>query len=287
MCLGPFLNERLAAVADEIFGAVEKTIDEYKEELCRVKDLEIGRLRMQLRLLKSGRFHWYPSIEKPSLYVVLFSMSFFSLDACNGAQLQEHTHHHLPPPPPQKHEEGASADTEAPESQHMEDEGSSSSLEHPGDVAQVKKEPERSLREFWLGHSSEPLEDLESDMKDFMSSASGVRAALHEPILPFHLYHSGGVDEGKEKPYSCSVCDKRFGNCSHLAAHIRTHTGERPYRCDICRKSFITTSALNRHQTIHTEGKHYVCIYCSKAFKWMESLGRHVRIAHKRPNAPQ
>ncbi|XP_061675816.1 zinc finger protein 112-like [Syngnathoides biaculeatus] len=265
LSLKAFLNERLAAVAEEIFGAVEKTIDEYKEELCRVKDLEIGRLRMQLRLLKS--------------------------DACNGAQLQEHTHHHPPPPlPSQKHEEAAaSGDMEAAESQNIEEEGSSSSImEHSNETAQVKKEPERSHREFWLGHGSEPLEDLESDIKDFMSSASGARGGFHDPILPFHLYHHGGMgDEGKEKPYSCSVCDKRFGNCSHLAAHIRTHTGERPYRCDICRKSFVTTSALNRHQTIHTEGKHYVCIYCSKAFKWMESLGRHVRIAHKRPNAPQ
>ncbi|XP_049587731.1 adult enhancer factor 1 [Syngnathus scovelli] len=272
LSLKAFLNERLAAVAEEIFGAVEQTIDEYKEELCRVKDLEIGRLRMQLRLLKS--------------------------DACNGAQLQEHTHHHLPsppsppppppPPPPQKHEEAASADMEAPESQNMEDEGSSS-LEPPNDATQMKKEP-KSHREFWPGHGSEPLEDLESDIKDFMSSASGMRASLHETILPFHLYHGigGGVgDEGKEKPYSCSVCDKRFSNCSHLAAHVRTHTGERPYMCEICRKSFITTSALNRHQTIHTEGKHYVCIYCNKAFKWMESLARHVRVAHKKPDAPQ
>lgn len=53
--LRAFLNERLAAVAEEIFGAVEKTIAEYKEEECS-KDLEISRLRMQLRLLKSGGF---------------------------------------------------------------------------------------------------------------------------------------------------------------------------------------------------------------------------------------
>lgn len=51
-----FFNERLAAAAEEIFEAVEKTIAEYKEEICRSKDLEIGRLRMQLQLLKSG---WY------------------------------------------------------------------------------------------------------------------------------------------------------------------------------------------------------------------------------------
>lgn len=49
-----FLNERLAAAAEEILGAVEKTIIEYKEEICRAKDLEISRLRMQLKLLNSG-----------------------------------------------------------------------------------------------------------------------------------------------------------------------------------------------------------------------------------------
>ncbi|XP_077577049.1 uncharacterized protein LOC144199342 [Stigmatopora nigra] len=257
--LKSFLNERLTAVAEEIFAAVEKTIADYKEELCRVKDLEIGRLRMQLRLLKS--------------------------DSCHGPLLQVHPHQQpIPPPVPQKHEESsASADVDANDPQALNEDGTSN-LELPDETAQVKKEPENNHRQFWLGPSSQPLEDLESDIKDFMSS--GVRAALHEPVLPFHLYHGGLGDESRGKPYTCSVCDKRFGNCSHLAAHIRTHTGERPYRCDICRKSFVTTSALNRHQTIHTEGKHYVCIYCSKAFKWMESLGRHVRIAHKRPDVP-
>nr|XP_057909701.1 zinc finger protein 431-like [Doryrhamphus excisus]XP_057909702.1 zinc finger protein 431-like [Doryrhamphus excisus]XP_057909703.1 zinc finger protein 431-like [Doryrhamphus excisus]XP_057909704.1 zinc finger protein 431-like [Doryrhamphus excisus] len=269
MSLKAFLNERLLAVADEIFGAVEKTIDEYKEEICRMKDLEIGRLRMQLRLLKP--------------------------DPLIGVQLQEHTRYPLPPPPPlspppppppQQQQNDAAADMEAP---HSAEEASSSNLEQPREPARVKTEPHRNHKEFWLGHSSEEqLEDLESDIKDFMSSASNVKNSLQDfPSLPFYLYHNNIGEEAKEKPYSCSVCEKRFANCSHLAAHIRTHTGERPYRCDICRKSFVTTSALNRHQTIHTEGKHYVCIYCSKAFKWMESLGRHVRIAHKRLNVPE
>lgn len=54
--LKAFLSERLTAAAEEIFGAVEKTLAEYKEEISRSKDLEISRLRMQLKLLKSGWF---------------------------------------------------------------------------------------------------------------------------------------------------------------------------------------------------------------------------------------
>ncbi|XP_056236304.1 zinc finger protein 3 homolog [Seriola aureovittata] len=270
LSLKAFLSERLTAAAEEIFGAVEKTIAEYKEEICRSKDLEISRLRMQLKLLKSDP----------------------RADRCLGAQLQQHTHHHHhhhPPPPHQQHHQSVPA-VEAPESQHCEeDEGSSMEQEHP-EPSQIKKEQQKSHRDFWMGHDAEQLDSLESDIKDFISSPASLKTSLQDTTLPFHPFHNNNSnsssEDSKEKPYSCSVCEKRFSNCSHLAAHIRTHTGERPYRCEICRKTFITTSALNRHQTIHTEGKHFVCNYCGKSFKWMESLGRHMRSVHKRENMP-
>ena len=56
LSLKVFLTDRLTAAAEEIFGAVEKTIEEYKEDILRSKDLEINRLRLQLKLLKSGQF---------------------------------------------------------------------------------------------------------------------------------------------------------------------------------------------------------------------------------------
>ncbi|XP_028984908.1 zinc finger protein 583-like [Betta splendens] len=257
--LKAFLDERLAAAAEEIFGAVEKTIAEYKEEISRSKDLEITRLRLQLKLLKSD-----PRVGR-----------------CLGAQLQPSSHHH-PPPPPEQHQSILIA--EAPEPQHSEEDVDQ---EQP-EPSQVKKEQQKSHRDFWMEQDAEQLEGLESDMKDFISSPTGPKLSLQEPPLPFHFYHSSSSssDDARDKPYSCSVCEKRFSNCSHLAAHIRTHTGERPYRCEICRKTFITTSALNRHQTIHTEGKQFICSQCGKSFKWMESLGRHMRSVHKREDVP-
>ncbi|KAL0992627.1 hypothetical protein UPYG_G00095950 [Umbra pygmaea] len=45
--LRDFFNQRLTAAAEEIFGAVEKTIAEYQDEVCRSKE-ENNRLQRQL-----------------------------------------------------------------------------------------------------------------------------------------------------------------------------------------------------------------------------------------------
>ncbi|XP_008321004.2 zinc finger protein 39-like [Cynoglossus semilaevis] len=273
LSLKAFLNDRLAAAAEDIFCAVEKTITEYKEEIFRSKDLEINRLRMQLTLLKTGLCVFLP-LEPGT-------------DNCLPSQLQPSHHHHAPPPPRQHH-----PSLETSESHHFDEEeedgGSSSTMEQEhAEPSEIKKEQQKSHRDFWTSHDEEQLEGLDSDIKDFISASSSLKTGLQEPSLTFHPYHNNGnSDESRDKPYSCSVCEKRFSNCSHLTAHIRTHTGERPYRCEICRKTFITTSALNRHQTIHTEGKHFICNFCGKSFKWMESLGRHVRSVHKRDHVP-
>lgn len=75
-----FLNERLAAAAEEILGAVEKTIIEYREEICRAKDLEISRLRMQLKLLKSGWFYFYTIANHTmTAYIVIWFSSTATL----------------------------------------------------------------------------------------------------------------------------------------------------------------------------------------------------------------
>ncbi|XP_041844169.1 zinc finger protein 3 homolog [Melanotaenia boesemani] len=258
--LREFLNERLTAAAEEIFDAVERTIVEYREEIIRSKDLEISRLRMQLKLFKS---------ESES-------------DECLEAeQLQPTDLYHPPSPSPsvQQQHHQSSPPMSAPE--HSEEEEDKDS--EPPECSQVKQEPQRAHRQFWMDHDGQHFEGVESDMNDLISSPTGLKTSPYDQALHFHpsLGNSSG-DESRDKPYSCSVCEKRFNNCSHLAAHIRTHTGERPYKCEICSKTFITTSALNRHQTIHTEGKRFVCNYCGKSFKWMESLGRHLRSAHKK-----
>ncbi|KAF1388103.1 hypothetical protein PFLUV_G00086760 [Perca fluviatilis] len=194
--LKAFLIERLTAAAEEIFGAVEKTIAEYKEEVSRSKDLEISRLRMQLKLLKS----------EPRL------------DMCHGAQLQQlthHHHHHHPPPLPQQQQQQQHQSVpavEPPKSQHCEEDGGSSmEQEEQEEPSQVKKEQQlKSHRDFWMGHDAEQLESLDSDIKDFILSPSSLKSSLQDPTLPFHPYHNNHGEESKDKGYCCSVCEKRF-----------------------------------------------------------------------------
>ncbi|XP_037532528.1 adult enhancer factor 1 [Nematolebias whitei] len=261
-----FLNERLSLVAEEIFEAVEKTIAGYTEEILRSKDLEISRLRMQLKLLKSK------------------SVS----NKCLESQQQHSDHRHYSPPlaplpPEQLHHQSFPA-VATPEPHHCGEEGDSSLDQELPEISLVKNEEEEQEESahshYWINHAEGEEEHVEDS--DMRSSPTDLKANLPEQSLHFqHFLNNSSGEENRDKPYICSVCEKRFSNCSHLAAHIRTHTGERPYMCDTCKKTFITTSALNRHKTIHTEGKRFICNCCGKSFKWMESLGRHMRSVHK------
>uniref|UniRef100_A0A7N8XMY3 C2H2-type domain-containing protein n=1 Tax=Mastacembelus armatus TaxID=205130 RepID=A0A7N8XMY3_9TELE len=83
------------------------------------------------------------------------------------------------------------------------------------------------------------------------------------------------------KPYSCSLCGKRFTKKVNLVVHQRVHTGEKPYSCPDCGVSYAQLGCLRRHRHRHkTHGGEnlYSCSFCEKVFSTPSSFRDHIRL---------
>ncbi|XP_024938890.1 zinc finger protein 70 isoform X4 [Cephus cinctus] len=92
--------------------------------------------------------------------------------------------------------------------------------------------------------------------------------------LYYHLKHvHGGV-----KNHSCDICGRSFAMKAAMEDHRRIHTGERPYICDSCGKTFKTKASLYIHSKTHTDEYPHKCTYCAKAFRWRQQMLGHLTI---------
>ncbi|KAM7384883.1 hypothetical protein PAMA_011985 [Pampus argenteus] len=80
-----------------------------------------------------------------------------------------------------------------------------------------------------------------------------------------------------EKPYSCLVCKRLFRWRADFVTHLRTHTGEKPFMCSDCGKCFIKHGTLTRHMRTHTGERPHVCSVCGNGFHRKEDLTKHTR----------
>lgn len=89
-----------------------------------------------------------------------------------------------------------------------------------------------------------------------------------------HLRFHQGV-----KPFECKVegCGRKFTIRPDLNDHVRKcHTGERPYLCTICNKRFLTGSVFYQHRLIHRGERRYGCEECGKRFYRADALKNHL-----------
>ncbi|KAL0978118.1 hypothetical protein UPYG_G00166130 [Umbra pygmaea] len=222
--LNIFLNERLTAVAEEIFGAVQGTIVEYQTEIVRSKE-ENDRLRklldiavQQQRVLIQSDGHESQLIEEAhSLDQPSQRENSSQLDVNNIFQrgLSEYK-------------------APLPQGTNSRYERESIDLHIHVRGQNVSKQPQQ--RSPYQPQGIQRLYRCRECGKSFNFSCQ----------LEVHMrWHS------KERPFVCSVCKKGFTTISMLRRHHRIHTGEKPFRCHVCGKCFNQSAHLNTHFKIH------------------------------------
>ncbi|CAI5649617.1 unnamed protein product [Oreochromis niloticus] len=303
-----FFNERLAAAAEEIFSAFEKTILEYEEEISR-----------QRKLLDIA---WKPAVKLPRIGPQHLNCTFDIICklphqlACKEEEVlasdQQPVFQERNPRLDQevKEELCTSQDREhlvlkqetdtciVPLTYEKGDNTEDQTLRlNPSElVSATEKQPlvkisiktseeaELNTNHQLFSHSSylSKSPDKEDEPEDCMSTGNAETKPqkishkgnhIHNPAMLMNYCKA----HASKKSFKCDTCGKTFPFNSKLIRHLRIHTGVRPYSCNICGKRFNQTSILKVHKRIHTGERPYSCNICGKRFNQASILNVHKR----------
>ncbi|XP_056265565.1 gastrula zinc finger protein XlCGF7.1-like isoform X2 [Pseudoliparis swirei] len=278
-----FVNQRLAAAAQEICGLFERTIAEYEEELCSSQEENERQRKLLDAFLK-------PEVQKQradvqQLLEVQEEVPLEQQDWSSSLDQEDPEPPHIKeeqedPEPPHIEE-----DQEDPEPPHIKEEEEDPEPPHMEEDQGLNNEfyvsdPTCSSGEKPLGCSECGERFLTEDLRKHMKIHTRERT-LSCQVCKKTFKHSGSVQRHllthtREKPFSCSVCEKSFRRKSRLKLHMMMHTGEKPFSCSQCGRGFTERASLKRHMTIHTGEKPFSCSVCEKTFIHRGKLKGHM-----------
>ena len=81
------------------------------------------------------------------------------------------------------------------------------------------------------------------------------------------------------RPYACTMCDKKFAARSNLIQHRMVH--KRPFNCNMCNKRFDKEDQLKKHLFAHPQAL-LTCNFCTYAATSQSDLNKHM-VEHHPP----
>ncbi|KAF7648246.1 hypothetical protein LDENG_00159900 [Lucifuga dentata] len=294
-CLRQFVNERLTAAVEEIFGAFEKTLVVYEEEIVRQRKLLDIVYSPEIKLHRTD-------LLQHSDKEVLLDQQHCTIQKRNSNLVQEESE------APQLKEEQEELCTiqegeplvlkEEPDTFKLSPacEGNAQSednalrqhyyLDHDQTQNVGEKEAQASISNEWLtlesDRESSVVSEPNSDLEQHGSTNTGEKLYTCRICgKSFHVNKQLKLHSRihtREKAYRCMYCGKGFAFNSSLTRHLRVHTGEKPYECLLCGKRFNVSTTLKVHYRSHTGEKPYKCNSCEKAFTTCSNLKKHMTV---------
>ncbi|XP_065804790.1 zinc finger protein 664-like [Labrus bergylta] len=306
-CLREFVNERLTAAAEEIFGVFKRTIVEYEEEIDRQRRLLdiVLNPKIQLHKLEFQHQHVFKEeVEVPADQMLYNQEDWnYTLDQNDpeSRQIKEE------PEELCATQEGEQFELKQKTSTYEERQPKLRSdkrlLSHNPNVAEKIDEKYReheSVRGLERNsepepNKSQPQSSIQADERAHLCKICGKDLKSNSKLKSHMRTHKG------KRPHLCMTCNKRFRDSGGLKRHLRIHTGEKPYPredvrhdnglkvrmrihaeegpyiCNTCGKTFCYFSALTRHSRSHSGEKPFKCKTCGRAFQQSSSLKVHIR----------
>ncbi|XP_062421705.1 zinc finger protein 664-like isoform X2 [Pungitius pungitius] len=304
--LREFVNERLSAAAEEIFGVFKRTIVEYQEEIDRQRGLleVFWKPEVRLHRIKIPQSRVCKEEEVLSDQQLCLRERITSLDqedpdppqikegpeelcsSQDGEQLEpkQETFMLTPTCEERDHGEDHLLDLCTDETQIVLQETSlgcisvkSTAVDEPSNDHQLlsrNSHQSDSIDQKGVKHSlTSSKEPTPPGEKPCLCKKCGKYFKTKNSLF-LHVKRAHSVDQ----PYVCNFCGRRFVHESAFKKHKRVHSDEKPFSCTTCGNKFKCSSSLKVHMHIHTGERPYSCTTCGKTFKRTESLKLHAII---------
>ncbi|XP_050928022.1 putative mediator of RNA polymerase II transcription subunit 26 [Lates calcarifer] len=239
--LKEFINQRLTAAAEEIFGVLEKTIVEYEDVVDRQRKLLDIVLKPEIKLHRTG-FKQQETVNLPQQQVYDDEEVLTDQQLCNQDR-NSSLDHEDPEPLLIKEEQEEICSSQEGEQVILKQEIDTFMLT-PGYEETDHSEPEPGSDHQLLSHNSPVAESQDQ------------RGSKHE--------ESGSTRNAEPKPQKRQNRNRSHSdnvyNSPMSKIHSNTHRGTKSLKCDTCGKDFKYNWLLKRHLTTHADlPQQHVC----------------------------